>query len=674
MSTTTNITLEKPANGSDINTWDVPLNSDFDIIDQAIGGATSLNVVAASGVVALTVTQYRSRVFSVTGLLTAAVNYQLPTGVGGFWFVRNATTGAFALTFSSAGGGSTLVLTQGTTTALTSDGTNIRRADTNSSAAGGSDTQILFNSSGTIAGSPSLTWNGSAVTAPTFVGALTGAATSVGNLLTVNNGNAGSASGVTFNGSAAITISRNTIGAAASGTNTDITALNASGGVVSGSPTGGAKGTGTINAAALYVNGLAVSAGSGAVSSVNASGGTTGLSFSGGPITTSGTLTLAGTLATANGGTALTSFTSGGAVYATSTSALATGTLPTTAGGTGITSLGAGVATWMGTPSSANLAAAVTDETGSGALVFGTAPTISNPTFTGVGKFADGAVGAPSITFTSEATTGLYRIGATDLGITVGGTKCGAIIGTSTGTLTLGYGAGGSVTGAQNVAIGTSAGAGFTSNTNCVAIGYQAGNAQINGGATYIGSGAGVVATGANNTCIGYGAGSNITSGAANVTVGNGATISGATSTNEIVIGQSVVGQGTSYVTIGSGSGKVYCAYTASATWTQTSDERLKQDIQTDPLGLDFINALRPVTFRWMPSADGGRNTETVIHGLIAQEVKTAMGSVGCSTFNGWDIGTDGIQGVSREMFITPLIKAVQELSARVAELEGAHA
>ena len=43
--------------------------------------------------------------------------------------------------------------------------------------------------------------------------------------------------------------------------------------------------------------------GGGTVTSVNASGGTTGLSFSGGPITTFGTLTLAGTLGVANGGT-----------------------------------------------------------------------------------------------------------------------------------------------------------------------------------------------------------------------------------------------------------------------------------------------------------------------------------------------------------------------------------
>ena len=53
--------------------------------------------------------------------------------------------------------------------------------------------------------------------------------------------------------------------------------------------------------------------------------------------------------------------------------------LPVASGGTGITSFGSGVATFLGTPSSANLAAAVTDETGSGALVFATSPTFVTP-------------------------------------------------------------------------------------------------------------------------------------------------------------------------------------------------------------------------------------------------------------------------------------------------------
>lgn len=120
-------------------------------------------------------------------------------------------------------------------------------------------------------------------------------------------------------------------------------------------------------------------AGSGTVTSIDMSGGTTGLTYSGGPITSSGSITTAGTLATANGGTNLTTFNSGGAVYASSSSVLTTGTLPVASGGTGITAFGTGVATFLGTPSSANLAAAMTNETGSGSLVFATSPTLVTP-------------------------------------------------------------------------------------------------------------------------------------------------------------------------------------------------------------------------------------------------------------------------------------------------------
>ena len=79
----------------------------------------------------------------------------------------------------------------------------------------------------------------------------------------------------------------------------------------------------------------------GTVTSVGVSGGTTGLTTSGGPVTTSGTITLAGTLATTNGGTGLTSFTANGVVYASSTSALATGSA-LTFDGTNFATTGAG--------------------------------------------------------------------------------------------------------------------------------------------------------------------------------------------------------------------------------------------------------------------------------------------------------------------------------------------
>lgn len=52
---------------------------------------------------------------------------------------------------------------------------------------------------------------------------------------------------------------------------------------------------------------------------------------------------------------------------------------------TGISGLGTGVATFLATPSSANLLAAITNETGSGLVVFNTAPTITSPVITGSG-------------------------------------------------------------------------------------------------------------------------------------------------------------------------------------------------------------------------------------------------------------------------------------------------
>lgn len=51
--------------------------------------------------------------------------------------------------------------------------------------------------------------------------------------------------------------------------------------------------------------------------------------------------------------------------------------------GSGLSGLGANVATWLQTPSSANLAATLTGETGTGAVVFGTNPTLNGVTLSG---------------------------------------------------------------------------------------------------------------------------------------------------------------------------------------------------------------------------------------------------------------------------------------------------
>jgi hypothetical protein len=150
---------------------------------------------------------------------------------------------------------------------------------------------------------------------------------------------------------------------------------------------------------------LLVSAGTGGgtVTNVNGSGGTTGLTLTGGPITNTGTLTLGGTLAVANGGTGNTSYTDGQLLIGnTSTGGLTKATLTaganvtitnaggaitiasTGGGGGGVTSVGAtfpATTTGGATPTIgiANGSGACTTTTGSGALVFNTAPTLSSP-------------------------------------------------------------------------------------------------------------------------------------------------------------------------------------------------------------------------------------------------------------------------------------------------------
>jgi hypothetical protein len=126
---TVNKNIQQPAAGSFNNIWDEPVNADWEIIDQAFGGNTIINVTGASGVVALTVTQYTPPNIVFDGTLSANVTYVLPTGVGGMWSIFNQTTGAFVLSFAVAGGGGSGVQ-QGQRTLFVCDGDSMFLADT----------------------------------------------------------------------------------------------------------------------------------------------------------------------------------------------------------------------------------------------------------------------------------------------------------------------------------------------------------------------------------------------------------------------------------------------------------------------------------------------------------------------------------------------------------------
>ena len=93
--------------------------------------------------------------------------------------------------------------------------------------------------------------------------------------------------------------------------------------------------------------------------------------------------------------------------------------------------------------------------------------------------------------------------------------------------------------------------------------------------------------------------------------------------------------------------------------WSNPSDIRLKQNIVDSPLGLAFIQKLRPVTYSFI-------SQPTVVHeGLIAQEVEAAAQSVG-TTFHALHAPTtpEGFYSLTYTNLVMPLINATKELKA----------
>ena len=186
------------------------------------------------------------------------------------------------------------------------------------------------------------------------------------------------------------------------------------------------------NAKYVSISQITTAIGGGTVTSVDGSGGTTGLTLTGGAITTSGTLTLGGTLAAANGGTGQSSYTVGDILYASATGALSK---------LGIGSTGQVLKVASGIPSWATDANAGGTVTSIGITETGTALTITNTPITTSGDINIAGAGNNTQVVLGDLTLGAYTQGTVTSVATGAGLKGGTI--TATGTVEVDYGTSG---------------------------------------------------------------------------------------------------------------------------------------------------------------------------------------------------------------------------------------
>jgi len=304
------------------------------------------------------------------------------------------------------------------------------------------------------------------------------------------------------------------------------------------------------------------------------------------------------------------------------------------------------------------------------------------------------AVGANTLLGAMNGVDGTVAVGTsalqaltTGVGNTAIGYKAGLEHETGARNTVLGYeamfdtGANSGPASNDNIFIGYRAGGGTWSSSASernVGIGNYAMDGAMNGSTdnTCIGheAGTGMAAAAIGNTCIGANAGDGVTTGDNNVLLGKQAGTSSSpvtvsTGDNQLVVGNDNITN--SYVKVD---------------WTVGSDIRDKTDIETlpDVAGLNFVNQMRPVTYRWdnrsdyyefghkkFGERDHSKKSEQNEVGFIAQEVKEIEKSIG------WE--DDHIVNTRDEnkyklMYsqVTPiLVKAIQELSQQVEDLKA---
>ena len=207
----------------------------------------------------------------------------------------------------------------------------------------------------------------------------------------------------------------------------------------------------------------------------------------------------------------------------------------------------------------------------------------------------------------------------------------------------VGYRSLGSVGGVLNTAVGASALCGVAAGTCNVGVGGNAGCSLTTGSCnTLIGANTAVTVglnTGSNNTVIGFNAAPAAINSSNTITLGNSSITTIRAQVNTI---------------------------------TLLSDARDKTAITALPVGLDFVNSLNPVKFTWQMREPNEVKDGTSEAGFIAQDLKAAQENAGAADYLGlvYEDNPEKLEA-SPGKLIPVLVKAIQELSAKVDELEA---
>jgi len=228
-------------------------------------------------------------------------------------------------------------------------------------------------------------------------------------------------------------------------------------------------------------------------------------------------------------------------------------------------------------------------------------------------------------------------------------------------------------TGENITAIGREALYANTTASYCTALGYRAlySNTSANNN-TGIGNESLSTSTGASNTGCGDRSGYGLTSGSYNCFFGHYAYGSAAGNSNEIVIGYNSVGKGGSTGFINPGGGGVYQGNNG-ATWSVTSDQRLKKNIVDNNIGLSVINSIRVRNFEYRVAdevtelpAHSVISKQGVQLGVIAQELQAVLPE--CVKTE-----STGVMTVDQDNLTWYMINAIKELKAEFDAYKASH-